>query len=245
MDNIKSAQGSMLDILKEDVKEASLQLSHFVFVNNGEYMELAAEADTDDIPKRNQAVRKLEDAFQVAMTPKQDIISSQFYMKDGRRISIKDDTAQSAEEIKESSWYRQALESPGGVCIGTYDTGKLDVTYFRQRKWEFIIVAALAPNITIDRSEKVELVSLFYRSTIADLIRDYEQTGRGENTVILDKHGEIIYQGRSANDGEWYLDIVNFIPTGTLTADFNRTQRSYWQLSLRCFAFSMDFPDIF
>ena len=86
-----------------------MQLSHFVYVNGGEFMELAAQADTDDVSRRYENTQKLEDAFQVAMIPKQDILSGQFYMKDGRQISIKEALALPDEEIQGSSWYQQAL----------------------------------------------------------------------------------------------------------------------------------------
>ncbi|MDO5423967.1 MAG: sensor histidine kinase [Eubacteriales bacterium] len=221
--NIKSAQNSMLDMLKEDVKEASLQLTHFVYVNDGEFMALGASTDTDITAERNRNAQKLEDAFQVAMTPKQDILFGQFYMKDGRVTSIKDDVALSAEEVKNSVWYQNALETKNVVSIGTYDTGLLSLTYSKQRKWEFIIVAGLAPDIAMDRSGKVELVSLFYRSNIGDLIQSYERKGAVGNTVILDESGEIIYQGHSGEAGVWYAEQLDTLEEGV----YSRNVQSY------------------
>ncbi|MDY3917877.1 MAG: sensor histidine kinase [Candidatus Limivivens sp.] len=213
--SIQSAQGSMLEMLKEDVREASIQLSHFVYVNDGEYMELAADTDSNDNGVRNRNVKKLEAAFQAAMAPKQDILFSQFYMKSGRVISIKDEVKLQEEEIKSSAWYQQALEKKNVVSVGTYDTSLLSLTYSGQRKWEFIIAAALAPDELLDRSGKVELVSLFYRSGIGDLIRDYERTGSVGTTVILDKENEMIYRGFSGDEAAWYLEQLDTREAGT------------------------------
>ena len=222
--NIQSAQSSMTEMLDEDVKEVSLQLSHFVYVNGGEFMELASKADTDDVNIRYANSQKLEDAFQVAMIPKQDILSGQFYMKDGRLISVKQDIALSASEIRESTWYQEALAHPNTVSIGTYDTSSQNLTsYLRQRKWEFIIAAALAPDLYIDRSGKVELVSVFYRSDIGDLIKKYGQKDYLGKTVILDEDGKMIYQGYSGEEGDWYIDQLDNYKDGV----YNQKVKSY------------------
>ena len=73
--NIKSGQSTVIASLREDIRGASLQLSHFVYVNNSELMEIAAKTNTDILSDRYTYTRQLNDAFQVAMTPRQDIIS--------------------------------------------------------------------------------------------------------------------------------------------------------------------------
>ncbi len=215
--NVKSAQDSMMSMLEEDVNQSSLQLAHFVYVNSGELIELAAETDTDEQIERNRQIRKLEEAFQVAIAPEQDIILGQFYMKDGRVTSVKDDVSIPMNEIKSSEWYQSALEKKDVVSVGTYDTGRMSPTYSRQRKWEFIIVAALAPDITVDRTGKVEMVTLFYRSGIAALIRDYERDKRIGHTAILDGEGNVIYQGHASEDAAWYIDQLGIREKGVYT----------------------------
>ena len=212
--NIQSAQGSITEMLREDIKEVSLQLSHFVYVNGGEFMELAAMADTDNVSQRYEKTQKLEEAFQVAMIPKQDILSGQIYMKNGRQISIKEEIALSDEEIQESSWYQQALKQKNVVSVGTYDTSAKSLTYVRQRKWEFIIAAALAPDITLDRSGKVEMVSLFYKSDIGDLVKKFDQKEYLGKTVVLDRDGNMIYQGYSGEEAQWYVDQMKSLEDG-------------------------------
>lgn len=198
--NIQSAQNSILEVLHEDIRDASLQLSHFVYVNTGEFMDLAAATDTGDVAVRNQNIRLLEDAFEVALTPKQQILSMQFYMKDGRTAALKDEIALSPEEIKETSWYHQAVEKKDVVSIGAYDTGVLSVTNSKQKKHELILAAAFAPDAFADRSGKIALAVLIYRSGIGKLIDDYGQQENFGAAVLLDADGNVIYTGSGGRE---------------------------------------------
>lgn len=204
--NIKSAQESIVDRLETDIKDVSLQLSHFAYVNSGEFMTLAAETDTDSVSERYLSEEKLDEAFQVALTPKEDIISMQFFMKDGKNTYLKDALVLPIEEVKSSKWYQQAMDKKNTVSVGTYDTSSESLTYSTSRKGEFILAAALAPDTLLDRSGRIELVSLFYLSDIGKLIQDYEKESLVGTTVILDENDAVIYQGRAKERAQWYAD---------------------------------------
>ena len=81
--------------------------------------------------------------------------------------------------------------------------------YTRQRKWEFIIAAALSPDRMLDRSEKVEVAVLLYKSDIGDLIKEYEKKAIIGKTLIVDEQGSIIYEGHAGEEGIWYLNQMN------------------------------------
>lgn len=203
--NIKSAQESMVEMLEGDVKDASLQLSHLVYNDNCNFLQMAAETDTDSISVKNKKNRKLENAFQIAVTPKQDIVSMQIYMKDGKGTSLKDDLMLSSQEVKDSSWYRQALEHMNTVSIGAYDTGMISLTHSRQRRWEFIIAAALSPDRSLDRSGKLEMTALFYKSDFGRLVNEYEKKPLLGISMVMDEKKRVIYKGKQGDAGEWYL----------------------------------------
>ena len=205
LSNIKSAQESMRDILESDVKEASIQLSHMVYIDDGIFMDLARQSDTNYVARRNHVIDQMDEIFQIAAAPKQDILSMKMYFKDGKSTYVKDDLKQSSDEMKESEWYRQAKEKRNTVMIGTYDTSTVPLMYTRQRKWEFIIIAALSPDRTIDRLERIEMVTLFYRSNIGDLIRKLEKENIIGTTIITDESGDIVYQGHAGDKEIWYL----------------------------------------
>lgn len=204
--NIRSVQESIVDRLESDIKDVSLQLSHFVYVNSGEFMTLASGTDTDLVSQRYINEKKLDEAFQVALTPKEDIISMQFFMKDGKSTYLKEELVLPMEEVKSSKWYLQAMEQKNVVSVGAYDTSAKSLTYSTLRKGGLILAAALAPDTFLDRSERIELVSLFYRSDIGNLIQDYEKESLVGVTVILDENGELIYQGTAKERAQWYVD---------------------------------------
>ena len=71
--NIQNAQASIEASLSESVRNISLQLSHLVFVNNGEIMELVSGMDTDDKEQRYDLSSRLDEIFRVSMVPSQDL----------------------------------------------------------------------------------------------------------------------------------------------------------------------------
>lgn len=205
LSNIRSAQESMRDVLESDVKEASIQLSHMVYIDDGIFMDLARQSDTNYVARRNHVIDQMDEMFQIAAAPKQDILSMKIYFKDGKSTYVKDDLKRSSDEVKESDWYEKAREIKNTVMIGTYDTSSVPLMYTRQRKWEFIIIAALSPDRTVDRSERIEMVTLFYRSDIGDLIRKLEKENTIGTTIITDADDNIIYQGHAGDEEIWYL----------------------------------------
>ena len=215
--NIESAQDSMREMIENDIKEASIQLSHMIYIDDSYFLKLAAKTDTSLASQRNEVIDEMDDMFQIAAAPKQDIISMKIYFKDGKSTYVKDDLRKSSDEVKETAWYCEALENPNRVMIGTYDTSSVPLMYTRQRKWEFIIIAALAPDRTVDRSRKIEAVTLFYKSDISDLIRKYEKESMVGTTLIVDEAGNVIYQGHAGEEGIWYLDQMK--DTGAPVSD--------------------------
>ena len=81
---IESRQKAAVSSLTESIRDASLQLSHFVYVNNYELMEIAARTDTADSNVRYYYTTQLEQLFAVAMAPKQMVLSGMIYKKDGK-----------------------------------------------------------------------------------------------------------------------------------------------------------------
>ena len=90
--------------LTESIRDASLQLSHFVYVNNYELMEIAARTDTADSNVRYYYTTQLEQLFAVAMAPKQMVLSGMIYMKDGKDTYRNRMPAISRGEVQASRW---------------------------------------------------------------------------------------------------------------------------------------------
>lgn len=208
IDSLQSSQQSVLYSLTSNVRDASLQLSHFIYVNDGKFMEMVAEADTADITARYEAEVALSQAFQMAALPKQGIISTMFYMKDGKSIYLKDEIRIPADEIWKADWYQKALENQNTVITGGYDTASSNITYSSQRRGELILVTALSPDIAVDRSEKIEIASMFTTTSAGKLIRDMNQKSGCEATVILDAAGQPLFRNFESEAAETVMKEV-------------------------------------
>lgn len=106
---IESRQKAAVSSLTESIRDASLQLSHFVYVNNYELMEIAARTDTADSNVRYYYTTQLEQLFAVAMAPKQMVLSGMIYMKDGKDTYLKQMPAISGRKCRLRAGIRMHL----------------------------------------------------------------------------------------------------------------------------------------
>lgn len=242
IENIRQAQETVLTELKSDMDVMSMRLAQLINTNNNEVLAYAAETDTADYNVRYQYEQKLQQSGNLLLEPIKDIISVSFYMKDGRKTYIKNEIFRSTDEIREKDWYQNALEHRNAVCIGSYDTEKMNDLYQGGKKDLLILVFALAPDVTTDRSQKIEMV-VFYQSTdAADRIKEYNRNyllGRNKFGIarIRDESGEVIFATTEEegldltdrkytcittpftwNDTCWYLE--NYIETKDLTKEY-------------------------
>ncbi len=240
--NIRQAQETVITELKSDIDIMSMRLSHLIYTNNNEILAYAAEMDTADFGRRYEYEQKLQQAGNLALEPVKDIISVGFYMKDGRKTYIKNDINRTMDEIREMDWYQKALEKSNTVCLGSYDTVSSSDLYVGGKKDLLILVFALAPDVSTDRSQKIEMV-VFYQSTdAADRIKEYNRNYlEGKNklgiTQIRDSggnlvfstldEGEIDFSGKKytcvktpleLKDTVWYLE--SYIETRDLTLEY-------------------------
>ena len=192
--SIKRAQDNIIATLGGEVKDVSLRLSHFVYVNDNEIMKIAAMTDTQDFTKRYSAARMLSESFNFAMVPVQDILPAVFYMKDGESTYMKDDIILPDEEIKAASWYQQALDDKNMVKVGFYDR---NVTASRKAHM-LTIVAGLSPGIDVDRDNVVEMAALFVSSQTGNLIKEYNKEKLLGVTMLLNPDGTPVFD---VNDG--------------------------------------------
>lgn len=200
--NIQNAQASIETSLSGSIRDISLQLSHLVFVNNGEIMGLVSGMDTDDMEQRYDFSSRLDEMFRVSMVPSQDTVSAMFYLKSGNTVYLKDEVILPREEIGRENWYLQALEHKNVVSVGAFDTARQTLTYSRLKKGEFVLAAALAPDYQADRSGKLEMVSLFSVTHVGEVIRRYNRDEQLGTTFILDREGRLLFAGDRSQEAE-------------------------------------------
>ena len=193
--NIRNAQASIESSLSKAIRDISLQLSHLVYVNDGEVMELASGMDSGDQQQRYDSRNRLSEVFRVAMVPSQDTISAMFYLKDGCTVYLKDEIRIPKEVMEQEAWYRQALAGPNVVSVGAFDTSRQNLTYSRLKSGEFVLAAAFSPDYQADRSGKMEMVSLFSVTHVGEVIRGFNRDEQLGTTFILDSSGSLIFAG--------------------------------------------------
>lgn len=208
VENIQNSQKNIASNLTEDIRQISLQLSHFVYVNNNENMELAAKANNDKIVERYDYTKKLTDAFKVAMIPKQKIISSTFFMKNKESVYLKDEITISREKLEQESWYQEAQNMTNKVTIGSYDTSVSTITHTGLRKNQLILAAAMSPNVAVDKSGKIEMVTLFSISKAGELMQQYGDNNLLGTYVLVDQNLDAVYGIGMDKDAEKYIEHI-------------------------------------
>ena len=193
--NIRNAQAGIESSLSKAIRDVSLQLSHLVYVNGGELMELASGMDAGDWQQRYDMRNRLSQVFRVAMVPSQDTISAMFYLKDGGTVYLKDEVRIPKEAMEQEAWYRQALAKPNVVSVGAFDTSRQNLTYSRLKSGEFVLAAAFSPDYQADRSGKMEMVSLLSVTHVGEIIRGFNRDEQLGTTFILDSGGNLIFAG--------------------------------------------------
>lgn len=241
MENIEQAQQTVIAELLSDISVMSMRLSHLIYTNNNEILAYAAGTDTAQWEIRYENAQKLAQTGNLALEPVKDIVSVGFYMKSGRETYIKNDIHRSEEEIKQTKWYQAALENPNRVFVGSYDTNSLNDLFTGGKKDMLVLVFALAPDVTTDRSQRIEMVTFYHSTAAAERIRKYNTNYlAGKNKLgiaqITDEEGQVIFSTQEEteqipegkytcvrtpiefNDTVWYIE--SYIKTSQLTADY-------------------------
>lgn len=249
VENIKRAQETVITELKADIDIMSMRLSHLIYTNNNEILAYAAETDTDNVNRRYEYEKKLQQAGNLALEPVKDIVSVGFYMKNKKQTYIKNDINRSIDEIQKTEWYQAALAQTNTVCIGSYDTSAINDLYKGGKRDLLVLVFALAPDVTTDRSEKIEMVAFYQATDAADRIKGYNRNYlSGENklgiTQISDEKGNLIFSTEENDfdfsqpfytcvstpielkDTVWYIE--SYIKTQELTSE-------YWENAMLIF----------
>lgn len=188
--NIRRAQDNIVSALGGEVKDVSLRLSHFVYVNDNEIIRTAAKTNTQNITEKHHYAKLLTESFNYAMVPVEDILSAAFYMKDGDYSYMKDDILIPLEELRESEWYQSALKDKNVVKIGFYDHS---VTISRKNAHTLTIAAGLSPGMDVDRDGVIEMASLFVSSRAGNLIKNYNKEKILGSTMIVEQNGTPVF----------------------------------------------------
>ena len=256
VEQIKTTQQGVANELVLDVEAMSLRLSHLVHTNNSEMLDYAALMDTEDTSLRYEYFQKLQQSGNLAFEPASNLVSLSFYLKSGYQTYIESEIT--IEGISETDWYKQALQTKNQVILGTYFIKENGEGFVGSRKGTLLLNFAFAPDRTTDRSEKLEMLVLYYDTDAVDKLKEYNKLYlSGENNLgvmqLVDAEGNLLF----SSDGEcqeerpgytciitpvevgtdtWYLE--SFIKTTVLTAEFRQIGMLVLLVALLVLAFA-------
>ena len=204
IENIGRVQENIATELISDVDIMSMRLSHLIYTNNSEVLSYASQTDSKDWNQRYEYGQKLQQAGNLALEPVKNIISVSFYMKDGKSTYIKNEISRSTDEIRQMEWYQEAIKNANTVVLGSYDVESSSDLYVGGRKDKLVLIFALAPDVTTDRSQRIEMV-VFYQSTdAAEKIKELNKgylAGKNRFGImqLADEQGKVLF---STMDGQ-------------------------------------------
>lgn len=193
IETIDALQDTVVTTLSSDVRTNALQLSHFVYVNDGEFSQTAVRAARSRGNDWYEADQQLQRAFRTAMVPSHDILAGGFYMRDGGAVYMKDDVVLAGEDVRGSDWYRAALESVNTVTLGCYDTSRVRLTSAPQKGRQLVLVTAMATDVSTDRSGEIEVVAFFTTSELGEILSAQRRDAGQGMSVILDREGRVLF----------------------------------------------------
>lgn len=190
---IDALQENISTGLRNDLQNNALQLSHFIYVNDGEFTQTAVKVHNSKGSDWYDSDQALQKAFRTAMVPSQNIVGGAFYMQDGGAVYMKETIAISQDEIRKSAWYKDALEKPNTVVAGVYDTGRTRLTGSIQKAHQMVLVTAIATDRSSDKSGEIEVTAFYTISRVSDVIMDQNRKSPQTRSVIVDDAGRLVY----------------------------------------------------
>jgi two-component system sensor histidine kinase YesM len=100
LENISTFQEGLADTLKQEIDENSLQMAHFVYSQDGYFLQLAEKVASASGSVQYNYNNELAEGFQMAMVPAQDIVGGTFYMRNGAQVHMKENILLSTSAVQ-------------------------------------------------------------------------------------------------------------------------------------------------
>lgn len=198
LENINTYQEGLSDTLKKEIDENSLQMAHFVYSQDGYFLQLAENVASSSGSVQYAYNQQLDEVFQMTMVPSQDIVGGTFYMKNGAQVHMKDNILLSTSAVRGTDWYSKALKKRNTVAINAYDTSKVKLTTSIRQNRQLVIVSALSPDVILDKSAQVEMVAFYTLSKAGNTMKQGSRNQVLGITVLLDEDGKLLFSGDEA-----------------------------------------------
>lgn len=186
-EKIELAQNNIVTTFNKELEDTALKLSHFLQTNENQILELANSYNLGNAHEKYEYNKLINRMLSLMMVSKSDVVAIHFYMKDGNALCLKDDLKMPLNILRQSIWYRKALEEEGRVFIGgmakdvTYGKGYLDD----------VMVFTFVPRKQ-DNLNQIEMVCLYLNSSIEESIKNYEKYSELGEVYLVDGKGTVL-----------------------------------------------------
>lgn len=222
VEHIRTTQQNVANELIRDIEAMSLRLSHLVHTNNSEMLDYAALMDTEDASLRYEYFQMLQQSGNLAFEPASNLVSLSFYLKSGYQTYIESEIT--IDKVSETDWYKKALQKKNQVILGTYFVKESGEGFVGSGKRTLLLTLAFAPDRTTDRSEKIEMIVLYYDTDAVDKLKEYNRSYlSGKNNLgimqLVDAEGNLLFSsdGTCLEEQPGYTCIITPVETGTET----------------------------
>ncbi len=137
---VQMRQEAVSSALTQDVRQASLQLAHFLLSEDSEGLALVDELPASS-SRRYETAARLESIFDYYRLTGRRLEALHLYLTDGTSYQLYTGLAVPQNRVKEAAWYRAARQRPGEVCVGVAEPGTL--LSGKNRRGDLLLTAAL------------------------------------------------------------------------------------------------------
>lgn len=119
---VQMRQEAVSSALTQDVRQASLQLAHFLLSEDSEGLALVDELPASS-SRRYETAARLESIFDYYRLTGRRLEALHLYLTDGTSYQLYTGLAVPQNRVKEAAWYRAARQRPGGGLCGRGGAG--------------------------------------------------------------------------------------------------------------------------
>lgn len=162
-ESIKLYQGSIIDLLEKEEKDASVRLSHIMYTNNGQIPEIIAKTDTDDVYTRYRHESEAGSAFSYVLIPTSEVLSIFVQFDSGRSYVYKTALDYDIPLSQLESARKDANNIHTFAISSRTDKGSM---YVGVNNNNLIWVSLIAPDAYMDRTGIIDYAAFFQISDI-------------------------------------------------------------------------------
>ena len=180
---VQMRQEAVSSALTQDVRQASLQLAHFLLSEDSEGLALVDELPASS-SRRYETAARLESIFDYYRLTGRRLEALHLYLTDGTSYQLYTGLAVPQNRVKEAAWYRAARQRPGEVCVGVAEPGTL--LSGKNRRGDLLLTAALQVEPGYGGSA-LEVACLYFETDAEEMLESYNsEAGAVRMALALD-----------------------------------------------------------